>query len=301
MSLKCNLDCSFCCQQERRYEQEDELNFQQIIQIIDHLPSNAHLSFLWWETLIFPKIREVFAYLETTHITWEITTNGTMFPTFWKDLISYKNLSQINISIDGYEKVHDISRWSPNLFATIIESIKKINNKKPILVSTVITDITDKNLVNLYKTLSQLQVKDHKLIYCMDFSEEDINNSKKYIPHLLVWKPGHSQRDEKAYKQDFLKKIFLLRNLNLNTQVTFEPSWLFTSWEKYCKQINEQYRINEKWEISICEFIKNSYWSLLTHSFEEIIINKKYTSMKEKIRQYFPLNICDSCCKNSKK
>ncbi len=300
LSLKCNLDCSFCSQQERRYDQKKELSEDDIYKIINNLPENSHVSFLWWETLLFKNIRNIFIALGERNITFEITTNGSLLKAFYKDLINYKHLTQINISIDGYGKVHDDSRGEKWLFDKIIEVIPLLQKSKDIHVSTVIIDMPDKDLVKIYKTLDSLWVTDHKLIYCMWFDDRDILESQKKIPELEIAKAGEISQEKIDRRAYFLQKFALLRKIQNKTRVSFEPTGIF-GWEIYCKQISRQYRINELGELSICEFIKNSYTNIKDSSFQEALNDTAYRSMISLIENKFPLDICTYCCKNSKK
>ena len=297
LSLRCNLDCSFCSQQERRYDQKDEISYDDAIKIINNLPKNAHISFLWGETLLFKKIQDIFNYLESTSITYEITTNGSLLDKYYSSLVEYNNLSQINISIDGYWEKHDTSRWKKKLFDTIIHSIKKISWKKNIFVSTVVTSMSDSNLVQLYELLNILWVQEQKLIYCMNFTDQDIENSKQKVPTIQVWKPGAVDISEKEYKKDFLKKFLLLKKVEKQTKVSFEPSWIFSKATTHCKQIDDQFRINEKGQITVCEFIKNSFLSLIDNDFSKAVKESRYRKILNDISKKFPLEICTTCCK----
>ena len=226
LSLKCNLDCYFCSQKERRNKQKSFLSFEDIKKIINNLPNNSHISFLWWETLIFPKIKEIFTTLEEKNVTYEITTNWILLNQFLDTFKTLKKLKQINISLDWYWDFHDISRWKKWLFNEIIEVIPELLNITEISISTVITNNSEHNLVKLYKTLNNLWIKKHKLIYCMNFTKDDIKKSKEKIKDLHISSPGNSSIDNKLYKKQFLKSFLLLSKLNLNTNIFRKSSFL---------------------------------------------------------------------------
>ena len=298
LSLKCNLDCYFCSQKERRYNQNNQLSFDEINKIIENLPYNSHISFLWWETLIFPKIKEIFELLEKKWLTYEITTNWMLLSNFIETFEKLKQLEKINISIDWYWEFQDISRWKKWLFKKIIKVLPKLLKVKSTHISTVINyNLDDKNLLKLYLTLNKLWIKKHKLIYLMNFSKKNVEKSKQKIKELSIALPWDSW-EEKDYKTNFLRKYKLLKNLWLDTDISIEPISIFKNKKTSCKQIDKQFRINEKWKLSICEFIENEFSELIKTDFKEAIKDSKYNELREKIMSNFPLDICKTCCKN---
>ena len=301
LTLHCNLDCSFCSQQERRYKQKKEITEQEAKKIIDHLPKNCHLSFLGWETLLFPNIKNIFSYLEKKDISFEITTNATLGKTFFEELKQYKKLEKINISIDGYGDFHDLSRGKKGLFEKIIATIEVLSPEKYISVSTFVSPhLSHESLQKLYFELNKRKVPEQKLVYCMSFWEQEKILSQEKIPELLIAQPWETKKEERLYKKSFFEKLLILKKQEDITKVSFEPDGIIWRNHLYCKQIDEQYRINENGEISTCEFIKNSFWNLIENSFEDIIEKNEYKNLKQKIQFNFPLEICKNCCKLSK-
>lgn len=300
--LKCNLNCSFCSQKARRKNNKSILKKDEIIKIINNLPKNTHISFLWWETLLFPDIIEIFKTLEKKWITYEITTNGLLLNDYILDFKILHNLKQINISIDWYWTFHDISRWKKWLFENIIKVIPKLLKYKQIFISTVITNkLDEKNLIKLYILLNKLWMTEHKLIYLMNFSNKQVLKSKEKISSLSISTPWDSLINcNENYKNDFLKKYKILKNLWLNTNIQIEPISIFNNKSISCKQIENQYRINENGKLSICEFINNSFWDLINNKFETEIQNIEYNIIKNQILKNFPLDICKTCCKQKK-
>lgn len=297
LSLKCNLDCTFCSQKERRNNNKALLTENDIFNIIENLPENSHISFLWWETLIYPNIINIFNKLEKKWITYEITTNWILLEIFINSFKELNKLTQINISIDWYWDFHDKSRWRKWLFNSLIKIIPELLKIKEVKISTVITNNSEINLIKLHKELNKIWIKQHKLIYCINFSKEDISKSKEKINSLNISSPWNINIDNSEYKKYFLKCFFILQKIWLDTKLSIEPIALFKSEKTYCKQIEQQYRINEKWKISICEFIDNDFWNLIEEKFEDLITNKLFINLKNEINNSFPLDICKTCCK----
>ncbi len=299
LSLNCNLKCDFCSQWERRKKSPSRITLREAFNIIENLPQNSHISFLWWETLAYPMIPEIFKELERKNITYEITTNWLLLDKFINTFQNLNNLTKINISIDWYWEYHDISRWHQWLFKRIINIIPYILEIKPLTISTVITpNLSNNNLIKLHLLLNKIGILQHKLIYLMHFSEQDIQKSKSKIPDLIISPLNTEQKTNTKYKSEFLKKYRLLKDLNLDTDLQIEPQSIFLNEKISCKQIDKQYRINEKWRLSICEFIENDFWNLKRDKFEHLINDYKYKRLKQDITENFPLDICKTCCKN---
>lgn len=299
LSLFCNLDCSFCSQWMRRKKQKNQLTFDQISKIIAHLPANAHISFLWWETLLHSQIHHIFWLLEARHITYEITTNGSLLHKIPIGNEMYTGLKHITLSLDGYGTYHDTSRWKIGLFEGIQKQMMRILPTYSITISTVLTEsISDENFIKLLLYVESMGFPVLKLIYCMSFGDTEIRESKEKIPTLDIEYPWSGEGESLVYKTFFLKKLFLARKILKQTRLQVEPVWLFLHSEHpRCKQIHSQYRINEYGRLSICEFITNSYHSLIDYSFDEVIAHEEYTSLKDAIGKHFPLSICKNCCK----
>lgn len=303
LSLRCNLDCSFCSQKERREEQEDEVTLDKVLAIIENLPSNTHISFLGWETLIFPNICEVFGKLDNVWITYEITTNGALLQKIVQHGSEWKNLTHITISIDGYGEAHDTSRWKVGLFQNISEHLPNLFKRSvPITISTVVTLLPHEEIVTLHRFLSWIGVQEHKLIYCMNFSEEDVTRSCLLVPGLDIASPGGIGIQNTKYKRDFFEKVLLLKKLHTWTRVTVESGIIaFSGKDCWCKQLERQFRINHEGKLSLCEFIKNASIDLTKTKFVDAINDAGFCNLKKEILEKFPLPICTTCCKAYKK
>ncbi len=327
LSLACNLDCSFCSQKERRNINNKIPDIENIFKIIDNLHSNTHLSFLWWETLLVPNIISIFNKLEEKEITYEITTNWILLDKFLEVLthnpslstgylptginsfpkiregsynnnVILKHLTQINISIDWYGDFHDISRWKKWLFNKLKKVIPKLINIKNITISTVISpNISNENIVKLHLWLNSIWIKEHKLIYMMNFSKTDVEHSKKQIKELRIWLPGSEKLDNNVFKNNFLEKLSLLKKLNTKTKIIIEPIALFKKWKISCKQLDKQLRIDENGKLSICEFITNNFDDISKINISDAIKNNDFIEFKKLIKSKFPLDICKTCCK----
>lgn len=298
LSLACNLDCSFCSQKERRYINNKMPDIENIFKIIDNLPSNTHLSFLWWETLMLPNIISIFNKLEEKCITYEITTNWILLDKFLDNFEYLKNLTQINISIDWYGDFHDISRWKKWLFNKLKKVIPELINIKNITVSTVISpNLKTENIVKLHLWLNSIWIKEHKLIYMMNFSKTDVENSKILISDIKISMPWSEKIDNEMLKKDFLEKVLILKKLNTKTKIIIEPIALFKKWKISCKQLDKQLRIDENWKLSICEFITNNFDDISKINLKDAIKNNDFVELKKSIKSKFPLDICKTCCK----
>lgn len=300
LSLVCNLSCSFCYQKDRRALQRTQLKLEDILKMIDNIDiPNVHIAFIGWESFIFPWFIEILEYLDKKEITYEVTTNGTLIDTYYDRLNQLTRLTNINFSIDFFWRSQDISRNRKGLFDTIIETIPKIKTK--VNINTVILkDSNMEEILKLHLFFNGLNVNEHTLLMYSTFSEIDKANTIKKIEGLKIitqWEEfdniSLSQRSLEIFK-----KVFLVnKNRNLLTKLKFIPEWLLRNTQNDCKHLRNQYRINEKGQLTICHYIDNEFWYLWNHKFSELIEKENYKILKRKVAENFPLDICKNCCK----
>lgn len=300
ITLDCNLNCSFCLAWERRKSKYWKITFLQAKKIINNLPKNSHISFIWWESFLFPRFFDILNFLDEKWITYEITTNGTTIDINYKKINALKNLTNIYFSIDFFWEKHDNIRGYRWLFEKIINTIPKI--KKKVYINTIILDeLSFDELLELYKFFLRLKVNHLRLAYYTNFSINDVNSSIKTIPQLNIkmrFLKGINNKKLRKNSVLFFKKLKLLNDqVNSWMTVDFNPISILRWFPIACKSLDKYFRINENWKLTICHFIDNEFDSLIDTSFDIAIKNKKYLELKDKIKLNFPLNICNTCWK----
>ena len=301
LTLACNLTCPFCLTWERRKQTKWKISFIDAINIINNLPPNSHISFIWWENFLFPNFIWILKYLEKKWMTFEITTNWTLVNRYIDDLNKLRNLKNIYFSIDWYWEKHDKIRWKEWLFKNIIDIIYKINTK--VYINTVILENTEfKEIIKLYKLLLKLSVEHLRLAYYTNFSEKDINNSINKIKNIKIvsrFENWINNKDLRKKTLIFYKKILIInKRLKKDITIDLNPISIIRWYPKSCKSIWESYfRINEYWNLNLCHFINNNLWSIIKNKLEDIIDSEKYLKLKRQVKEKFPLDICKNCWK----
>lgn len=103
----CNLQCSFCIQNDRLAKIMSVEQFAHIIQEIKPYTSYVYLHILG-EPLSHPKLKEILAICEKEQIHVNMTTNGTLLYNKKEDLYHSK-IRQVNISLHSFKEHKHIS------------------------------------------------------------------------------------------------------------------------------------------------------------------------------------------------
>lgn len=298
LSLKCNLDCDFCYQKERRIKQEKQISYDEALKIIDNLDINCHISFIWWESFLFPRFIDILKYLDEKWITYEITSNGTITYKFVEKLNQLKNLVCIIFSVDFFWEKQDQYRNYKWLFKLILDTINKLTTK--VNINTVIFPETSLNhVLKLHLLFEKLNIDKHYLLIYSSYNKSEYENSIKKINHL----------DIKTYDKDIIDYINLnftaldiykkIHNLNkrkeFKSSIEFLPKYLLKN-KNSCKHLENQIRINENWNLNICHYINNNYSSLIENKLSIALKKENYCKTKNQIKEIFPLEICNNCC-----
>lgn len=300
ITLNCNLDCVFCISWERRKNTKWKISFEDAIKIIDNLPSNSHISFIWWECFVFPKFIKILKYLDYKWITYEITTNWTLIENNIENLNSLECLTNIFFSIDLLWEKHDMSRWYKWLFNKIIKIIPQLNTK--ININTIILPETkEEEVIKLNDIFNKINIHIHRISYYMNFNQIDIDNSLNKISSLKITTKFKENIDNIKLKIKTIKiyktLIYIKNKKEMKTNLDFHPISILKWWPTKCKSMTDYFRINEYWKLSMCHFIDNEFDSLIENKFCDIITNLDYLKLKDNIIEGFPLDICLTCWK----
>lgn len=152
---KCDLDCSYCWQRdnEKKYagQQDDRrkmMTLDEWLKVIELIPSPSFIGLSGGEATISPVFEPTLKALKRFSVT--INTNAARLKDTHIELLSYQNVRNISISLDGFAEVHDKGRALPGLFNTIVGNIERINRKRGKHISlTIKTVLTDENLETL--------------------------------------------------------------------------------------------------------------------------------------------------------
>lgn len=117
----CNLQCSFCIQNQRMPKMMDIEQFQHIINEIKPYTNYVYLHVLG-EPLLHPNLVEFLNICAKEGIQVNLTTNGTLIKNRIEDLVTC-SIRQINISLHSYSQHHQ-----KNYLKDIVDSVKKLED-----------------------------------------------------------------------------------------------------------------------------------------------------------------------------
>jgi MoaA/NifB/PqqE/SkfB family radical SAM enzyme len=131
LSNECNLACKMCCadysttwdkliknnEKLKKYHHpktQPNIDIETVFKGVD-LSKLKHIKYLGGEPFITPQIKDLFDFLVTNNIIENIeftcNTNVTLFPSKWEKYLSKFKKVNIELSIDGFEKVNDYIRY----------------------------------------------------------------------------------------------------------------------------------------------------------------------------------------------
>jgi len=166
-TLSCNAHCKHCSVNAECKKRTDELTTQEIK---DWFKQIAHdmdatkifINITGGEPLVRKDLCEVMEYATNElWFHWWMATNGILMNDENIERLKKANLDTISISIDGLEETHDIFRWVPNSYKTILQNInnlKKANFVKTIQVTTVINKSNIDQIEELYNVMLDLWI-----------------------------------------------------------------------------------------------------------------------------------------------
>jgi len=280
-TLKCNLSCSMCTQKELQTP-GNTMDYNKFVNIVEHYHFD-HVSFIGGETFINPNIFLMMELLDTKGISYELTTNGTLFTERNKNEIKKRiGLKKINFSFDGTKEYHNSVRGN-GVFEKAMKALDFAKKYYNVSVASIIMSENVSILPSLRKYLDTYGIRSQKFIYAMNLSMTAVQQSLERIPELKIQGP----RCEGQVKDlGVLKQLFAELESGAEN-IVFEPRLMRNNTKKFlgsepigeCKQL-KQLRFNPQGEQIICEFIRNMHTPELNRDVEQ----KR-------------LPICAHCCK----
>ena len=183
---KCNLNCSFCLNDNRKLYEMTIEEFEYILKEIKPYTNTIYLH-IKGEPLLHSKLKNILLLTKKYNFNVRITTNGTLLKEKYSILKQFNNIKQINVSLHSENN-------KKNYYEDIFETVELLSKNIPIVyriwiqnkLSTLIVDkiIDYYKLDNSFKELIQKNknIKISKNIY-LDKDNEFIwpNNINKNI------------------------------------------------------------------------------------------------------------------------
>jgi len=290
ITLKCNLNCEMCTQKEFKKNPEKDMSLITFKEIVNK-NNIIHVSFMGGESFLNNDFFKIMNYLDSSGITYEITTNGTLITgNILEKLKNCIGLKKINFSLDGLKEYHNKERGK-NVFEKCIQALKTAKNIFNINVCTIIKNDNINDIPRLTEYLIKLGIKNQKIIYGMNLSKQAREHSIKKIPKLNLRGPQfNNQLKNPKIINNLFKKLDKIQQ-NFPIKISYEPEIIRKNLKSflegdiihnkniYCKQMN-QARFNTKGDRILCEFIRN-----------------KFTQKRANYLSNHLLPICENCCK----
>lgn len=182
---KCNLRCTHCYQEDYNKDLNiDKLKniFFQYLEFINFYNYKGHINFTGGEPFVYEKIFDLFDLCEKYSITFGILTNGTILTNeIINKLKNYKNLSFVQMSIDGIKSTHENIRGQ-STFDLTLKSIKTLKKYKiQTMIAFTCHKENYKELSNVIKIVKKNRVDRFwvdRLIPIGDENKQEINKDK---------------------------------------------------------------------------------------------------------------------------
>ncbi|MCK5178932.1 MAG: radical SAM protein, partial [Candidatus Omnitrophica bacterium] len=228
-TLKCNLRCSMCTQKELQTPGET-MSFEPFSDLA-RKPAFDHVSFDGGESFMNTDIFRMMDLLDSKGISYELTTNGTLFTgSIKKKLKACIGLKKINFSLDGLEKYHDAIRGK-GVFKKAVKALMYSNKYWNIAVASIIRADNLSILLDLRKYLNAHDISSQKFIYVMNISGPALQDSLKRVPGLKIQGPKCNDQVRSACD---LERLFSELE-GIAPDVSFEPRIMRTDTEEFLK------------------------------------------------------------------
>lgn len=138
LTHRCNLRCRMCGQwgeggvtrTEGAEVLKQELSPSQIRALVDDSARfGTNITLFGGEPLLYPGCADLIAYIKSKGLHCLMITNGSLLEQYAHAIVD-AGLDELNLSLDGGEKLHDEIRGMPGLFARIMAGIGRVNDFK---------------------------------------------------------------------------------------------------------------------------------------------------------------------------
>ena len=138
LTHRCNLRCKMCGQwgeggvtkQEAPEVLLNELTLDELKVFVDDVASfKPNITLFGGEPLLYPGCFELVRYIKEKHMHALMITNGSMLEQVASEIVA-SGLDELNVSLDGGQKLHDQIRGTPGLFDRIIRGLEKVQQYK---------------------------------------------------------------------------------------------------------------------------------------------------------------------------
>jgi MoaA/NifB/PqqE/SkfB family radical SAM enzyme len=319
---RCNLLCSFCGQNKKKWTREEELTFDDYRILLDQVAvmKDRTVSFSGGEIFVHPHIEKILAYCSEKKITISmILTNGTLLKEKQINALIDASPAHIGFSLDGTEEVHDQVRGIKGSYAKTIAAIESINRIKKekglsrpsVGVNFVMTGETMGSMEPIIDHLANLKLSGLRFQYLTYISEKKVEEHKKALKQVYpdydycywdkfinISTPFDTSKlvenMDKAKKRGQQKKLRIFFSFNFNDR---EIEQWYNSDEVILHKCAflKSFLILPNGDLPLCDFIRYPVGNVRERSMEELWKEEKGQKFRKMIRKKL-LPGCERCC-----
>lgn len=334
LTFRCNQRCAMCPQQHEKEAEgskilstikcQQELEKEEISKLADQAENAGIRDFTitGGEPFVRKDIMEILAYCSSKKFSLGILSNGTLIDEEKAEKIVELGISNLQVSIESGEEIHNRIRNQPNAFKLLLAALERVNKEKikqgkdkPVItfcctISSInapylsgLLDIAERfnaeiNYGYLFYATADMDRRTNE-IYHMGNSKEESQDISDELKNVDV--EALSKEIEKIYKISETKKIPVrfsppLRGEEIASRFN-DDSYAFA---KKCFYPWYAVRVNPYGDVYPCS-MNITMGNIKENSFSEIWNGKKYRSFRKSLKKNGIFPRCTKCCKLDKK
>jgi len=316
-TMRCNLNCIFCHQNERRKYKIREMSLEEINVFLEKARAeNINLiEMIGGEIFVRNDIFDILDLVEDKGMRIKLGTNGILLDdNSIAKLMKYRCIESIAVSVDGPPHVHNTLRNSPVAFEKATGLLKKLGHN-PNFATVMYSVLLPENLesVPFLVTLAR-ELKVDRLTFMpeMFYSRKDISATREYL-NLKEEEKLYVEVREGIDLEEYVKKVLSVLKMidkSRKKEMVFVPVFPRIS-RKYPRsffkgEINTEKKlicrhfysltVIENGDVLLCPFIHRKIGNVLEDEIEELWNNNIIRELRREILQRNMLPICRRCC-----
>lgn len=313
LTYRCNLNCPYCYVGVDR--NKNELSTEDWKKVIKQLPKYGLATLVGGEPLVRLDFGEIFNEV-SDRLFGKVTvvTNGLLLNEDIIKLFDNNKLLLLSVSLDGYEKNHDLNRNRNGLFDIVtnnLENVLKLNKRPKIDVKTIVLENNLDDLPKLYKYCSEKGFEFMSLSFLRVNKLKQNCSLRKELTSEFFDKSEHNLYFDMEHFKEVYKEIEGLKKTS-KCEIRFAPKFDYA--KNPIKKIEEFYKCKNSFEAlyKSCTFpfsdtfitpeglvypcLSVEMGDIKKQTLKEIYSSEKYKSFRKIIKEKGYLPACDMCC-----
>lgn len=313
-TLKCNLRCTMCYQNEYRDKGvKPELGLEEIRRIFRGFGRHFRRSYLvGGEVFLRRDFEDMLALFEEERIQVFLTSNGTVLPLErLAALRRFSNLTGMWFSLDGVGEVHDRIR-GPKSFERTLRSLREAKGRFEVGSSFVIMPDNVHQMLDFARLVASLGIVEVNYQHEIYATSEELETSRRW----LGWRPDDLMAyvrpagQPPGFRETLEANLKALPALEREMKVvtSFEPPVANARLDDFyagtlrdtarlcCREI-DNLRIDPQGNVIFCPYLRKSFGNLLERPVEAIWNSAELRRFRVDLLGANLLPICQRCCK----